>query len=116
VPVHPDSGDATDVTLQKRAKLGIQRVQALADISRSAPFCHSNETRTPTASTPNSAHPTIPPSYIRVRAVVWECDKGQTHRHTDGRDRDTFHVGYVRLARNVTSSEATYLTCPPAQP
>jgi len=28
--------------------------------------------------------PTIPPSYIRVRAVVWECGEGQTptHKHT----------------------------------
>jgi len=26
---------------------------------------------------------TIPTSYIRVRAVVWECDEGQSGRHTD---------------------------------
>ena len=36
---------------------------------------------------PNSAQlegtPTIPPSYIRVRAVVWECGQGQTHGYTD---------------------------------
>jgi len=25
-----------------------------------------------------TAPPTIPPSYIRVRAVVWECGEGQT--------------------------------------
>jgi len=29
------------------------------------------------------AYPTIPPSYIRVHAVVWECSEGQTDRHTD---------------------------------
>jgi len=28
---------------------------------------------------------TIPPSYFRVRVVVWECGEGQTDRHTDGR-------------------------------
>jgi len=26
---------------------------------------------------------TIPPTYIRVRAVVWECGEGQTNRQTD---------------------------------
>jgi len=45
----------------------IQRVQALADISR----CHSNATRAPIANPPNSAQlegtPTIPSSHIRVR-------------------------------------------------
>jgi len=33
----------------------IQRVEALADISRSALRCHSNETRTPILNPPNSA-------------------------------------------------------------
>jgi len=55
-------------------KLGIERVQALADISRSALCCHINETRAPIANPPNSAQlegtPTIPPTYIRVRTVV----------------------------------------------
>jgi len=36
---------------------------------------------------PNSAQlqgtPTIPPSYIWVRAVVWECGEGQTDTHID---------------------------------
>ena len=46
----------------------------------------------------------MPPSYIRVRAVVWAYGRGQadrqTHRHTDtqtdthARDRDTFCVVY----------------------
>ena len=48
--------------------------------------CHSNETRTPIANSPNSAQlegtPTIPPTYVRVRAVVWECSEGQTHTQT----------------------------------
>jgi len=44
--------------------------------------CHSNETRAPIANPPNSAQ--LPfPSYIRVRAVVWECGEGQSDRHTD---------------------------------
>jgi len=38
-----------------KAKTGIQRVQALADISHSAIWCHSNETRAPIANPPNSA-------------------------------------------------------------
>ena len=45
-------------------KPGIEGVHALADISRSALCCHSNETRAPIANPPNSAQlegtPTIP--------------------------------------------------------
>jgi len=43
---------------------------------------------------------TTPPSYIRVRAVVWAYGRGQTdrhthtHRHTDARDHNTFCVVY----------------------
>jgi len=69
---------------QSQTEPGIERAQALADISRSALCCHSNETRPPTANPPNTAQlegiPTIPPTYIRVRAVVWECGEGQTDR------------------------------------
>jgi len=36
------------------------------------------------------AVPTIRPSYIRVRAVVWSCGHGQTHRHTDRRARPLY--------------------------
>ena len=57
-----------------------QRVQALADISRSALYCHSNETRAPIATKPNSAQLegtlNYSPSYIRVRAALWECGEG----------------------------------------
>jgi len=46
----------------------------------------SNKTRAPTANLPNSAQleasPTIPPSYIQVRAIVWAGGRKQTHRHT----------------------------------
>jgi len=80
-------------------KPGIERVQALADISHLALCCRCNETRAPIANPPNSAQlegtPTIPPSYIRIRAVVWECDEGQTNRHTDGCDQYTFHLSYA---------------------
>ena len=47
---------------------------------------------------PNTAQlgvtPTIPPSYIRVRVVVWACGEGQTDTdtRTDGRDHYTFRV------------------------
>jgi len=48
---------------------------------------HSDETRAPIANPPNSAQlegtPTIHPSYIRVRAVVLECDERQTDTQTD---------------------------------
>jgi len=47
-----------------------------------------NETRALIANLPNSAQPegtpTIPPSYIRVHAVVWKC--GKIDRHTHSRD------------------------------
>jgi len=36
-------------------KPATERVHALADISRSALCCHSNDTRAPTANLPNSA-------------------------------------------------------------
>jgi len=63
-----------------------QWVQALTDISPLALCCHSNKTHAPTVNPPNSAKlegtPTIPPTYIQVHAVVWECGEGQTHRHS----------------------------------
>jgi len=60
--------------------------------------CHSNETRAPIANPPNSAQleGTLYhfPTYIRVRAVVWQCGEEQTYRHTDSRDQYTFRYGY----------------------
>jgi len=63
---------------------------------------HSNETHAPIANPPNSGQlggtPTIPPTCIRVRAVMWECGDGQTGRHTDtqtdAREQYTFCVVY----------------------
>jgi len=73
-------------------KPGIERVQALADISRSMLCCHSNETHAPIANLPNSAQsegtPYYPRTYIRDRAVVWECGEGQT----GSRDQYTFRL------------------------
>jgi len=50
--------------------------------------CHNIETCALIANLPNGAQlegtATIPPSYIQVHAVVWECCEGQTDRHTDG--------------------------------
>ena len=84
-----------------QCKPGIGRVQALTDISRSVLCCHSTEIRAPITNPPNSAQlegtPYHSPSYIRVRAVVWECGEAQTDkhtdRHTDGRDQRTFRLG-----------------------
>ena len=51
--------------------------------------CRSNETRAPIANPPNSAQlqgttqAYHSPSYIRVRAVVWECGEGEIDKHTD---------------------------------
>jgi len=68
-------------------KPGIDQVQALADISCLALWCHSNKIHAPIANPPNTAHLegtlTILPGYIRVCALVWGCSEGQTHKHTD---------------------------------
>ena len=59
-----------------RSEPGIKRVQALADISRSALYCYNNKTSAPIANPPNSAQlggiPYHSPSYVRVDAVEWE--------------------------------------------
>jgi len=72
-----------------QAKSRVQAL-ALADISRSALCCHSNETCATIANLPSSAQlegtAYHSPSYIRVHAwhaVVWECDQY------------TFRLGYA---------------------
>jgi len=86
---------------------GIERVQALADVSRLALCCHSNETRAPIANPPSSAQlggiPTIPPTYIRVHAVVCKCGKGQTHRQLC----QLYILHLLRFTRHVTMVELT---------
>jgi len=81
-----------------RVEPGIQRVQTLADISRSGLCCHSNETRAPIANPPNSAqldvthyhphklHPG-PCSSVGMRDGQSDID-----RQTDGRDHYTFRL------------------------
>ena len=63
--------------------------------------CHGNETRAPTTNLPCSAQlegtPTIPPSYIWVCTVVWECGERQTDRQTDTQ----MAVGYIHFASAV---------------
>jgi len=88
---------------------GVERVQALADISRSALCCHSNETRSPIANPPNSAqldgtlyHSQVTSGYAACSSVgTRRGTDRQTHRqthtqrHTDGRDQYTFRLGYA---------------------
>jgi len=79
-----------------QAEPGIERVQALSDISRSGYVVIATKPNcAPIANPPNSAQlegtPYHSPSYIRVRAVVWACGDGhartheRTHTHTQRR-------------------------------
>jgi len=47
--------------------------------------------------------PTIPPSYVRVRAAVWACGRGQTdrHIHTHRRAWPLYISRRLRLTRYV---------------
>jgi len=100
-------------------KSGIERVQALADISRSAVCCHSNVTRAPIANLPNSAQlegtPYHSPTYIRVRAVMWERGDGQTDTQTGLHRRPwpLYISPRLRLTRNVTkwTGSSQFWTC-----
>ena len=71
---------------QNRTEPATDRIQALADISRSAPYCHSNETRAPIANPPTSAQlegtSTIPPSYNLVRVGRRQRTNRQTQTDT----------------------------------
>jgi len=84
-------------------------VVPLADISRSALCCHSNETRAPIANPHNSTQlqgtPYHSPTYIRVRAVVWKCDEGLTNTQTHRRSWPIYISPRLRLMRNVTVGE-----------
>jgi len=91
------------LTSKSVTRPGIEGVQSLADISRSTLCCRSNETCAPIAN-PGSAQqcttrgtPYNSPSYIRVRAVVWECGEPQTHR----RLWQIYISPRLRLTRNV---------------
>jgi len=106
----------------------IERLQALAGISRSAlnafavykaislytcVCCHSNETCAPIANPPNSAQLEgtsyhSPKLHLRACAVMWACGEGQrdrdTDRHTDGRGQYIFFVSAMPHAK-CTDSE-----------
>jgi len=45
--------------------------------------------------------PTIPPSYILVRAVVWACGSGQTARQTNRRAWPIYISRRLRFTRNL---------------
>jgi len=98
----------------RHGKPAKERVQALTDISHSALYafakykaislhaCMLSQQRNPCTDCKSAQycttrwHPhTIPPSYIQVRAVMWECGEGQTDRHTDGRGHYIFRLGVV---------------------
>ena len=83
----------------------IERVQTLAHILRSALCCHSNETHAPIANLPNSVQlegtPYPSPTYICVRAVVWECSKRQTDRQTHRRPWPVYISPRLHLTWNV---------------
>ena len=68
-------------------------------------YCHSNETRAPIANSSNStqlgAPPTIPPSYTRVRSVVWEWFERQTDTQTHRRAWPLYISRRVLVTRNV---------------
>ena len=92
-----------------KGQLGTQRVQALANISCLALWCHSNATSAPTANPPNSAQlggtPYHSPSYVWLRAVAWACSCRQTHRHTHTHRHvwPLYVLRHLRLTRNVTT-------------
>jgi len=66
--------------------------------------CHSNATGAPIANPPNSAQleaaSTTPPSYIRVRAVVWAYCHGQTDTQT--------RVTTIHFASSTTHTKCNY--------
>ena len=75
-----------------------ERVQALADISRSAQTkpVHRLQIRPVVHNyTQLKGIPYHSLSYIRVHAAVWEGCERQTDTHTDGRDQYTFRLGYA---------------------
>jgi len=94
------AGDASMLSPVRGVFAGMRSVRAACGGPGGLPlgsafplFCHSNATRAPIANPPNSAQlwgsPYHSPSYIRVRAIVWACGRGQTNRHTDTQTRVT---------------------------
>ena len=52
----------------------------------------------------------MPPSYIRVRIVVWAYDRGQTEKHTGACDHKTFCVVYdvINLRQQIGGAPTNY--------
>jgi len=48
----------------------------------------------------------MPPSYIRVHAVVWAYGRGQTDRQTQRRTWPQYILRRLRLTKNVTSGQS----------
>jgi len=74
-----------------------ERVQALADISRSALYCHSNETRATIANPANSAQLGGTPTIPQVTSAGQCSSAGMrraTDRHADSREHYIFRVVY----------------------
>jgi len=53
----------------------------------------------------------MPPSYIRVRAVVWAYDRGQTdthtHTHTDRQTDTQMRVTTIHFASSMTHAKCS---------
>jgi len=87
--------------LQYKTKPGIQRVQSLTDISRSALCCHSNKIRAAIANPPNSAQlgGTLTIPKITSGSVRSVRMRRGTDRHTDTQtavaNQYTFRLGYA---------------------
>jgi len=93
------------------------RVQALADISRPALCCHSNETRASIASLPNTAQlkgtPTIP--QVTSGSVQW-CGNAARDKQTERerereRERDRERETPVTKTNIHFASSTTHLKC-----
>jgi len=63
-------------------------------VARATQPVHRLQIRQTVNSAQLGASPTTPPSYIRIRAVVWAYGRGQTYIQTDTSDHYTFRVVY----------------------
>jgi len=52
----------------------------------------------------------MPPSYIRVRAVVWAYGRGQTNRHADRQTDTQMHVTTIHFASSTTHAKCKHAT------
>jgi len=87
----------------------MQQVQALANISRSRYVVIATKSMHLLQIHPivHKAPATVPPSYIWVRAVVWECGEGQTQRQTHRRAWPIYISPRQRLTLNIMNDRQT---------